>query len=94
MPDADSWIVKWEEWRAKRWLDRRVALIEDIPDWRLVQELQDRGVLIAAENVDLCLSKTVSRRVVRPVDRDGRPLFRLLPGGSAPVDRVQVVWRS
>ena len=75
-----DWLAQWEEWRAKRWLDRRAKLIEDIPSWRLIQELQQRGVLVHAGDEDLGLSKTVSRKPpkARPVDRDGFTLWRLV----------------
>jgi hypothetical protein len=62
-----DWLGGYQQWRAQRWLDRRARLIRDVPTWRLLQELQQRGALVAAGDAD---------GLVR--DRDGNPLFRLI----------------
>lgn len=78
--ERTTWLARWEEWRAHRWLDQRDRLVADIPSWRLLQELQLRGDLIEATEPDLGQSKggTGKLRIgARPVDRHGLPLWRV-----------------
>lgn len=75
-----GWLDAFGEWRAKRWNDRRAALIADIPSWVMLKELKQRGDLLQAEEADMGLSKggTGKLRIgARPVDRYGLPLYRV-----------------
>lgn len=72
-----GWAEAYARWANNR-LDRR---LRDVPSWRLLQELKQRGDLVPAEDADLGQTKggTGKLRIgAHPVDRHGLPLYRVV----------------
>lgn len=77
-----NWAERYEEWKASKGNRRLDILIDNIPSWRLLQELKQRGALVMAGDEDEDTGRTkggkgMLRLGARPVDRNGLPLYRV-----------------